>query len=62
MMKLEVTTHEKLAKKDREENLAMTPEERLNLLELLRLEAGKFAYEYPTRLRRVITVTRRKSS
>ena len=37
---------------------AMTPEERLNEVELLRIEAGKFLYEYPTRLRRIIKVTR----
>ena len=38
---------------------SMTPEDRLNEVELLRIEGGKFLYEYPTRLRRVIKVTRK---
>jgi hypothetical protein len=38
---------------------AMTPEERLDLVERLRLEAGKLNYEYPARFRRVFTVTRK---
>jgi hypothetical protein len=37
----------------------MTPEDRLNEVELLRIEGGKFLYEYPTRLRRVIKITRK---
>ncbi|MBD3392366.1 MAG: hypothetical protein GF418_09875 [Chitinivibrionales bacterium] len=39
---------------------AMSPEERLDEVELLRIEAGKLLYAYPTRLRRVVAVTRRK--
>jgi len=50
------TSHENDEKKRR---LSMTPEERLNEVELLRLEGGKFLYEYPTRFRRVIKITRR---
>jgi hypothetical protein len=46
-------------KAERLRRLSMTPEERLNEVELLRLEGGKFLYEYPKRLRRVISVTRR---
>jgi hypothetical protein len=48
-----------LSAHDRKVLLSLSPEERLNQVELLRLEAGKFLYEYPARLRRVITVTRR---
>ena len=40
--------------------LPKTPEERLDLLEILRLEAGKFLYEYPARLRRTVKVIRKK--
>ena len=36
------------------------PEERLDVLEQLRLEAGKFLYEYPARLRRTVKVVRAK--
>jgi hypothetical protein len=49
-------SHEQDVKKRR---LLMTPEERLNEVELLRIEGGKFLYEYPTRFRRVIKITRR---
>ena len=38
-----------------------TPEERLDAVEVLRVQAGKFLYEYPTRLRRLLTVVRRPS-
>ncbi len=58
-MKLTVTTHEEQAKQDRLYWRSRTPEERLDAVELLRIEAGKFLYEYPTRLRRVVTITRR---
>jgi hypothetical protein len=44
----------------RSETKKRTPEENLDLLELLRLEAGKFLYEYPTRFRRVFTVIGKK--
>ena len=39
--------------------LSKTPEERLDLVEQLRLESGKFLYEYPARLRRTVTVVRK---
>ncbi|MCK5862437.1 MAG: hypothetical protein KAH38_08120 [Candidatus Hydrogenedentes bacterium] len=59
-MKLTITTHEEQAEKDRKYWLRRTPEERLSHVEDLRIEAGKFLYdEYPSRLRRIITVTRR---
>jgi hypothetical protein len=61
--KLTVTTHADQAAKDRAYWLSRSPEERLDAVELLRIEAGKFLYdEYPCRLRRVITVTRRERS
>ena len=37
-----------------------TCEERLEIVEQLRLESGKFLYEYPARLRRIIKVIRTK--
>jgi hypothetical protein len=43
----------------RKEYRKMSPEERLDLVEILRLEAGKFLYEYPARLRRVVEITRK---
>lgn len=61
-MKLIVTTHDEQAQKDWKYWRACSPEERLNAVELLRLEAGKFLYEYPSRLRRVVEITRRKQS
>ena len=45
---------------DRKIYSSLSAEERLNQVELLRLEAGKFLYEYPARLQRVIKITRRK--
>lgn len=63
-MKLEltVTTHEKLAEEDRRYWLQRTPAERLSEVERLRMEAGKFLYDYPARLQRVVKVTRREQS
>lgn len=58
-LKLRVTTHEKLAEEDRIYWLHRTPAERLNEVERLRIEAGKFLYDYPARLQRVVKVTRR---
>jgi hypothetical protein len=36
-------------------------EERLDAVEQLRIEAGKFLYEYPVRLRRLLAITQVKS-
>ena len=58
-LKLTITTHEDQAATDRAYWRSRTPEERLDAVEILRLEAGKFLYEYPSRLRRVISITRR---
>ena len=54
--------HNDLSKHDRDVALSLSHEERLDQVELLRLEAGKFLYAYPARLRRVVKVTRRTPS
>jgi len=54
---LTITTHETQSKADRNFWHQKTPEERLDAVERFRVEAGKFLYEYPTRLRRVLEVT-----
>jgi hypothetical protein len=59
LMEFTVTV-EKLHEADSREGYVADPEDALNLLEELRLQAGKFLYEYPTRLRRTIEVVRRK--
>lgn len=59
---LKITTHEAQANEDRAYWRSRTPEERLDEVERLRLEAGKFLYEYPARLRRLLTITRSPSS
>jgi len=46
-MKLTVTNHEEQARQDRGYWRSRTPEERLDEVEKLRIEAGKFLYEYP---------------
>jgi hypothetical protein len=38
------------------------PDECLDIVERLRIEAGKFIYDYPTTFRRVVKIIRRKSS
>jgi hypothetical protein len=53
-------SHEELEKEDLAYWKSQTPESRLNEVEILRKEAGKFLYAYPARLRRIITVTRKK--
>ena len=58
-MKLKITTHEEQAKQDRAFWRNRTPEDRLDEVERLRIEAGKFLYEYPSRLRRVVKITRK---
>ena len=58
--KITITTFEKQAIEDRKFWKKQTPDYRLDVLEQLRLEAGKFIYEYPARLQRVIRVTRKK--
>jgi hypothetical protein len=41
-------------------DIPKTPEQRLELVELLRIQAGKFLYDYPARFRRVVKVVRAK--
>jgi hypothetical protein len=60
--KLTITSFSEQAKNDREFWRSRSPEERLDAVEILRMEAGKFLYEYPSRLRRIVTITRRTSS
>jgi len=50
----------KLHDKEINESKNKAPEENLDLLEKLRLEAGKFLYEYPARFRRVFKIIRKK--
>ena len=56
---LTVTDRLEEARSDRAYWHAQTPEARLDAVEQMRLQAGKFLYEYPARLRRSITVTHR---
>jgi len=58
-LELMVTTHAQQAEQDRTYWLQQTREARLEMVETLRMEAGRFLYDYPARLRRVITVTRK---
>ena len=58
-MNLTVTVS-KLHEQDDDAEYVPNPIEALNLVEELRLQSGKFLYEYPTRLRRVVEVVRRK--
>ena len=51
--------YNELSDYDRNFSRSLSPEERLNQVELLRIEAGNFLYEYPARLRRIIKITRR---
>ena len=61
-LRLTVTSHFEQAEENRAFWRSQTPEARLDEVERLRMEAGKFLYEYPARLRRVITVTRKAQS
>jgi hypothetical protein len=54
--RLTVTTHREQSELDRSYWHQQTPEARLDAVERFRLEAGRFLYEYPTRLRRVLEV------
>ena len=53
-MTVEIVRKGKTEKKEK-----LTPEESLNTLESIRLESGKFLYEYPARLRRTVTIIRK---
>ena len=51
---------EKLHHENKRSEYIADPEEALNIVEELRLQSGKFIYEYPIGFRRVIEVIRRK--
>ena len=55
-MKLIITTHAEQARSDRAFWSEQPPEARLAEVERLRTEAGRFLYEYPSRLRRTVTI------
>lgn len=60
-MKAELTVR-KLHDNDKNvDDYNSNPTECLDIVERLRIEAGKFLYEYPTPFRRVINVIRRKT-
>ena len=59
-MTIKITSHEEQRKEDRKYWKSLTPEQRLDIVEQLRMESGKFLYEYPAGLQRVIKVIRKK--
>jgi hypothetical protein len=59
LLSLSVSTFRKEVSEDKKYWRSKTPEDRLDALELLRLQAGKFLYEYPARLSRTIEVVRK---
>ena len=59
-MKLTVSSHQELQKAERQYWKSCSPSERLDQVERLRLESGKFLYDYPSRLQKAITVTRKE--
>ncbi len=62
-MEIKRISHEDLEREEREMWKKMSPQERLALMEDLRLDAGKLGiYDYPCRLQRIITVTRKAQS
>ena len=58
MPQLHITDQKSQTEADRRAWRRRTPEERLDEVERLRVEAGKFLYEYPTRLRRLLSIAR----
>ncbi|MFA5204071.1 MAG: hypothetical protein WC708_06655 [Lentisphaeria bacterium] len=58
-LRVTVTTHAEPAARDRDYWRRQTPEARLDEVERLRLESGSFLYEYPARLQKVVTVTKK---
>lgn len=59
MMNLSISV-EKLHREDERSEYVADPQKALNIVEELRLQSGKFIYEYPAGFRRVIEVIRRK--
>lgn len=54
-----VTKIKKQKEQELESRRSKSPEQRLSELENLRIQAGKFLYEYPKRFRRIIKITHR---
>lgn len=54
-----VTKVKKQKEQELESRRSKSPEQRLSELENLRIQAGKFLYEYPKRFRRIIKITHR---
>jgi hypothetical protein len=59
-MKYEIKIRKLHEKTEEDDNYISDPVECLDIVERLRLESGKFLYEYPTTFRRIIKVIRRK--
>ncbi|MFZ2656365.1 MAG: hypothetical protein WAX69_15650 [Victivallales bacterium] len=59
---LSVSTFREEVVEDKKYWRGKTPEARLDALENLRLQSGKFLYEYPRRLSRIIEVVRKARS
>jgi hypothetical protein len=55
-------TVRKLHQKQDSSDFVENHEDSLDLVERLRIESGKFLYDYPTTFRRIVTVVRRKQS
>ena len=61
--RLTITTHEEQAERDLAYWRERTPEERLDAVEALRIEAGKFLnYEYPAPMQKIISISRRENT
>ena len=59
-MKIKIRVKKVHDRNDNGWDIPKSPEKRLEIVEQLRLEAGKFLYEYPARLRRTVKVVRAK--
>ena len=59
MKKIFVTKVKEQKIQDLKSRRSKSPEQRLSEVEDLRIQAGKFLYEYPKRFRRIIRITRR---
>jgi hypothetical protein len=57
---MKIIVRKKNEKTDHEDDYVSDPEESLNILENLRLEAENFLYEKPVTFQRIITVVRTK--
>jgi hypothetical protein len=57
---MKITVRKKNDKTEYEDDYVANPEESLNILEHLRLEAENFLYDKPVTFQRIITVVRKK--